>query len=123
MIGNTWYFISTTHTRGGKAVTSHEIKSAQIIGETPRKWILRESGDWRDYTIFKTGPDEREGKGERRTRTFYATETLAQLALAIKQGEAWADKHAYAIGCLVQRMRDPVLLRKIAEMVGYKEEP
>lgn len=140
-IGDAWYFIER-----GTRFSSSKVATAQIIGETPRKWILRETeeiereattyknhpappGDgWRDWTIPKKGEDEREGRQCSRhagTTTFYASEVLAQRAIALRQAQMWAYRHVYHISQQVSRITDPVLLKKVADLIGYnsKEAP
>lgn len=140
MIGQEWLYISQ---HGKPAV--FEIKTARVIAETLRKWILRETkeidneianphhykaepGEGRcDWTIPKKGDARREGKGGPRkgyTRIFTAHRHIAEAMIRERQDEIWANKNVYRIAQQLQytTVKDPATLRKVAELIGYKEE-
>lgn len=140
-IGDKWYFVESSPVRCNDPSPKLSIGSAVVIGETPRKWILRESEQcerdatsahvsapgegWLDWQIFKKGDDAREGRGPRGSiRMFYATEECANTALANALEARWADANAYKIADMISRRgMSPAVLRQIAALVGYKETP
>lgn len=138
MIGQEWFYVQQV----GEA---YEIKAAKIIGETPRKWILREveeiarevsyphdrrnaPGESRyDWSIPKKGDGLREGKGGLRgtsTRIFTRHSHIAEIMIKERLEAIWAQKNSYQIARLLETVggKDPALLRKVAELIGYKEE-
>lgn len=151
MIGQEWFYVESQRPVSTQATPIFEIKIAKVIGETPRKWILRESeeierlaahnanddylprnvapGDsFHDWNISKKGEARREGKsiGRRTTYTRIFTEHrhIAEIMVKERQEAIWASAHAYRIAQRIQYTlgKDPALLRKVAELIGYKEE-
>lgn len=139
-LGSTWYYVESPP-RYSRERATWKVATATVVGETPRKWILRESHrltasgsarsippaemGWGDWTISKKGDHTREGCGTRgATRPFYETEALAQAEVAQHHAQVWAREHAYRIADCVRALapNNAALLRKIGEMVGYKEE-
>lgn len=137
MIGQRWFYIEAIRPSTPQGGPEYVIKSATINGETPRKWLLREddAGEWsrekppgeafEDWSIPKKGSDVLEGSSTGRrlryTKTFYASEDLARKGIRRLQEQRWAQAHAYGISKMVGRCDDATILRKVAELVGWKE--
>ena len=146
MIGQAWFYVEAQ-----RPTPACEIKTAKVIGETPRKWILRETSEIErlaacnadndyvtrnvapgdsiyDWSIDKKGEARREGKslGKRKTHTkiFAERRYVAEAMIKERQEAIWAGVHAYKIAQHVQYTvaKDPATLRKVAELIGYKEE-
>ena len=151
MVGQEWFYVESQRPASPGATPAFGIKIAKVIGETPRKWILRESDEIEqlaacnadndyvtrnvapgdsiyDWSIDKKGEARREGKslGKRKTytRIFVADRLAAEYMILERREAIWADAHAYRIAQHIQYTvaKDPVLLRKVAELIGYKEE-
>lgn len=131
MIGQKWYYVVPIG-------TEYQIESATIEGETPRKWILRQddTGEWArkrqplgetssDWTIPKKGENQREGRGGlggTSTRIFLASKELARIEVQRRMDERWAASVSYRIARKVQYCRDAGILRKVAEIIGWRED-
>lgn len=147
MMGTTWYFVSTSTNHRRDEGSVRTIREAKIIGETPRKWILREAEQiaeeaagaergwrpppapgegWYDWTIPKKGGGMREARTCERqktyTRPFFESLELAQAHLANLEAQAWASKNNYKIARVVETCTDATVMRQIAELVGWKEQ-
>jgi hypothetical protein len=151
MIDQEWFYVESRCPTHPQATPTFEIKSAKVIGETPRKWILRESDEITrqvahsvnngyssryiepgesvyDWSVDKKGEARCEGKstGKRKTHTkiFTTHRHIAEIMIKERQEAIWAGAHAYRIAQYVQYTvaKDPALLRKVSELIGYKEE-
>lgn len=134
MIGQKWYYVGLSRPAQPMASEVHSVQGATIIGETPRKWILREDSEWRDlppgesfddWSIPKTGSSQRSGRSmtQRKMcpRLFFATKEAAQAEIVRLQEWQWAEGNAYRISREVALCRDAEVLRRVAELVGWKE--
>jgi hypothetical protein len=151
MIDQEWFYVESRRPTHPQATPTFEIKTAKVIGETPRKWILRESEEIErlaahnadsdylprnvapgdsvyDWRVDKKGEARREGKstGKRKTHTkiFTTHRHIAEIMIKERQEAIWAGAHAYKIAQHIQYTiaKDPALLRKVAELIGYEEE-
>lgn len=138
MIGQKWYYVEAVRPTEPNGAPDYVMKSATIEGETPRMWILRQDDaeSWirgrvalgeapADWSIPKKGEDQREGKSrykEGNTRAFFASEAMARTEIQRRIDERWAYSVSYKIAQKIQYCRDAAILKKVAELVGWKEE-
>lgn len=87
--------------------------SAAITGETKVSWIIGERSWEQEKISKKTLRDT--GTDGKRWPMFFATEKMADEV-------RFAENNRYAIGNQVQQMRDPVILRQIAVLIGYEDK-
>lgn len=90
-------------------------KEDEIVGETPRKWVLRQY----NVSIPKRDPRVAEWPA-----TSMRQRCSAHIAFSREEYEAARDADAwmsaaYAIGRAVERCSDADKLRRIAEIVGF----
>jgi hypothetical protein len=84
-------------------------KHAEIIAETSRSWVLMDVGspDWQRLSTTKL-PKNLKG---------YEIGTQEQA-----EQKRWAIKNVWKISQRVQNLCDPILICKIAALIGYMEE-
>ena len=105
-IGDTIYFQRS----GGHPGYWYE---AKIYGETSRSWLVGKADEWlgNDPASVTRYADKLPKSGTR-----FATKESADL-------NNWSMNNRYMIGKAVEACNDGAILRQIADMVGYKEQP
>jgi hypothetical protein len=95
----------------GSAVYRRNGDAEVISGETSRRWIV--GAPWRQNKISKAAMRDKGNDGEYHP-VFFASKEMAADFLFV-------DKNLWKISSAVQGVRDPTILRKVAELIGFKE--
>lgn len=111
MIGTTVYVFEENHRvyaksgQGGPIWREHWVPR-EVVGETTQSWLI----GWKSNPTKVSKKDLREG-------------TLKNICLSLEEVErkAWVHDNAYFLGSLVGVQDNYELLKKIAEMVNYKD--
>lgn len=104
--------------------TVYDIREAEVTGETPRKWVAKQTNSWREWSFPKTGGTVRVGKGKKAGEvTLYMTRAALEEAQAARELARWVQIHAAKVGAQVQQIRNADLLRTVAVVIGYEFTP
>lgn len=87
-------------------------RCVEIVGETKQSWLIHSYGPKErvNKKTLKGSPDK------------YSSGIPYYASLDEVKEMLWIDKHCHRIADEVRHVRDGDLLRKIAELIGYKEE-
>lgn len=129
MIGEEWFREKRVHRHnGGKSFSTWVIRTLRITGETPRKWVAKETLDdgsqgWDEWTFFKAGGDTRQARdGRGSTTVVHRTQAALETARHAREEREYADEHRWSISDAVRHTKDVAILRQVAALVGYEGE-
>lgn len=87
-----------------------------IVGETDRSWLVMSNRIEDSWALTSQWAIKKADKVPKTLKGFeIGSEQLAK-------EKRWAMSNRYKISRRVERLENPVLLIKIAELIGYKEE-
>jgi hypothetical protein len=118
MIGKPfWYFdrdhrvyVADDGTKTNYPVWHKHWTEWKVVGETSRSWIVLPA---------RWGINDPTHKSARKIPKKGTHQDWCQSEKEIVE-RAWAHDHKYKIADRVQRLADPAILRKVAELVGYE---